>query len=1373
MADVKTISKAKDNNSGGNYSGGSGGTMSSNTGAFKYLTATKATIEELNASSANINDLKSNNISSTNISSAMYTGDTVSVSNVDTNNLQAEKGYVTELDAPVFRSDNAEIKYAGIKELKAQKADIDTAKIRELLSTNLTTDYLTVLKSAHFFELIIDQIKSAGGSLILTPADGFELYAYRTWDSLNYTYLYWVCEDDAKGRYNMWQEGDQAICQNFNNAQVGTSYNVSNKFWWAYVLATSGATPKWVRRDEQGVASTIGDSIYDTTHPSWRKEDFIKADGYVYKNNDNKVIDSNVYEALTDVEKANYSLYDKAYFRVGEFGNLYYVTYEQYMGTADYYDEELGLTCRIRQYCQADCKRCHWIRISHTNCDSGSVFEFSIGDNVSMLGSQTNSSRQSAIYIAAYDGTYDNVEGGKALDPELRAPLIAQYRGINDFNLSSHRTSYFDARSAEFYGTFKIQSNGEDDGTNILDHIGSSTLMVNASNLNINIPCDAEGKPIDTTASYFGTDVHILYGSSEQTITSGSYTGGDGLVYMTYYDSTAYVKVNTEKVSSLHMVTPIEVKLGCQYGQEKTTVTFNKIMPGQNGSVPSVYELICSDTMVKFASTETSKTITIGLNKYDANGWKELTTIESNDFRIISKRSSKATWETFAGTDVDTLPRTFAVKSEDDWVTFKLLKKAGTSWDTANGYAADLVLDTQTIGVIRDGKNGTDGKPGQDGTGTSGEVEKVLWKNKQFIVDASGNVTLDLLGQLQYIIGSTVQASHDWTNYSISVNIPEIHATWTSEILFDNSTTTSSGKFHTGVTGSWDSSSPIKILSDYFTQYATSLPDRALFTVNKNSTTMIEDTIPLIFKAGAVMEVVDNRIHYAVLDPKGSLANVVVTADNIDQIVRNTDSWSQINQRADEIVLRMKETGIDITNENITINANNTNFFGNIKLFNSNDGLTIFDDNNLPAVNIQKSSIGTFGANQNVQANFGGSAGTYTYVMGSAIGSNDYKAYMDTYDTSNGFASMNTTERTPQGMIIKVGQCSTGNVLSFSNIYYTIKGDTNSAWNGNINDYKIKFVIFWLNTDHIVKDTGWITPTRNSSGEFVIPNQSYTVTDAESGNTFNALLYFRGPNGTIDGTRNKYISFKGGFRMSKTVSRNTKIGIDGMYSMSENGQLWCSKDNIGIYYNNINNNAYGYKQYGMNVTANGVNMMLGSSITNMHSYPINGVSRLLKIGNGYGTWTLANYLNGKVGWGTYNGRGYSFIDGMDGENNDVPRPDIVVVESLKTTSNDNVIVLDSRYDTDGLSPIGRKVTIINRTGNNRLYLVVRTYLCNITNSNYDHQSYIINYNDVGQGTINAKGWVRIERGEILELVHIGNGFWQIMNNRNMTAWPTN
>ncbi|MCF2590758.1 hypothetical protein JQM97_07420 [Prevotella hominis] len=57
--------------------------------------------------------------------------------------------------------------------------------------------------------------------------------------------------------------------------------------------------------------------------------------------------------------------------------------------------------------------------------------------------------RQSAIYISAYT----------SLDKGLTAPLLAQYRGINDFNLESHRKSYFDAVSAKFVGNFEV-SNG-------------------------------------------------------------------------------------------------------------------------------------------------------------------------------------------------------------------------------------------------------------------------------------------------------------------------------------------------------------------------------------------------------------------------------------------------------------------------------------------------------------------------------------------------------------------------------------------------------------------------------------------------------------------------------------------------------------------------------------------------------------------------------------------------------------------------------------------------------------------------------------------------------------------------------------------------
>lgn len=1325
MADVKTISKAKGNNSGSgsNYSGGSGGTMSASTGAFKYLTATKATIEDLNASSANINDLKSNSISSTNISSAMYTGDTVSVSNVDTNNLQAENGYVTELEAPMFKSDHSEIKYAGIEELKAQKADIDTAKIRELLSTNITTDYLTVLKSAHFFELIIDQIKSAGGSLLLTPADGFELYAYYTWDSLNYTYLYWVCEDDAKGRYNMWQEGDQAICQNFNNAQVGTSYNVSNKFWWAYVLATSGNTPRWVRRDKQGVGSTVGDSIYDTTHPSWRRTDFIKADGYVYKNSNDKVIDSSAYEALTAEEKANYSLYDKAYFRVGEFGKLYYVTYEQYLGTADYYDEELGLTCRIRLYSQADCKRCHWIRISHTNCDSGSVFDFSIGDNVVMLGSQTNTSRQSAIYIAAYDGTYDNGEGGRALDPELRAPLIAQYRGINDFNLSSHRTSYFDARSAEFYGSFKIQSDSPTtDGTNVLDFVGESTLSAHADNVNINIPCNSLGEPISYT-SYYDTTVKLMYGSSEQEITS--YSINDLSYYITAFsisDSAISVRAQTAYVGEMDMVTPVEVTLTGAKGTDKTTVTFNKIIPGQNGEWPELYELTLSDTIVKRETSGTTY-ISVGLNKFSNGNWAKLSTLGSNDLRIVYSRNNSTDWYLFA-LDSTPLPDKLSVTSTTNSITIKLVKRKGASWDSSHGYAADITLDTQTVVVVQDGQ---DGKDGQDGQGTSGEFERILWMNKELIVNALGTVTVNLLGQLQYVIGSTVQTTHDWTKYKIELSVPEIHATFTSNILFDNSKTTSTGKFHTGNTGDWNSSLPVTILTDFFTNNAGSFPDRAILRVLNGTTVAIEEAIPLIFKAGAMFDLVDDRIEYAVLDENGSLANVLVKSNEIDQLVANSESFSQIKQRADEIDLSIRNdlanTGINIESGQITINADNTSFNGNIKMFNSDDGLTIYSDNGEAAVNIKNQSIGSFGASQNVITNFNAKSSLATY--GVHVTPNVYMDYRSNYDSTAGYNTATSLSSTSIPARYTLGKLTTGNTLTFENLHYSITGDANDAWNGKIGDYKVKFQLYWLNTDNIVYDSGWISPTRTGSSgnttNFTLSlpnntsmtdgmkmiNNSFTVGTVGSGYDWTVLIHFKGPNTAINGTRNKKVTFEGGFTFTNTVSQNTKIGVDGMYSMSENGQFWAGNNNIGMYFKNTGNNIYGSgnNYFGWGTNAYGLNKAIGKSYTALTNW--DRVETLVRVNASTSSDSDANRLNGTVGWSSWS---YNPI---------CPKFELLGYEITTHAVHPSILLIEGQHPsykgynhfiflnpfTGDRPPIGLVVTIINHSGTDKMYAV--------------------------------------------------------------------
>lgn len=113
------------------------------------------------------------------------------------------------------------------------------AYIKELSSEKITTEFLEVTKSAHFFELIIDKIKAAGGAVLFTPADGFVVE--KVVQVTNGKKLYWRANDPMTGRknVNMWQVNDQALCQNFNQAVEGTSYDIRSKYYWSLVTDVS------------------------------------------------------------------------------------------------------------------------------------------------------------------------------------------------------------------------------------------------------------------------------------------------------------------------------------------------------------------------------------------------------------------------------------------------------------------------------------------------------------------------------------------------------------------------------------------------------------------------------------------------------------------------------------------------------------------------------------------------------------------------------------------------------------------------------------------------------------------------------------------------------------------------------------------------------------------------------------------------------------------------------------------------------------------------------------------------------------------------------------------------------------------------------
>ena len=188
----------------GNIDDLTGKTLNYNEGTFLYLYANDGTISKLRGDELN------------------YT-----------------EGYIGN-----FRADDIDASSIKTKDLYA-----DNAWITELNSKYITTEYLTVTKQAHFFELIIDKVRSVGGTLIMTQANSIIDYAKAVDSNGNYLAnlddpnaaaydVFWLARDKNTGRKvdNDWIVGDQAYCQSFN-VHAGVNYDVSNKYYWRLVKA--------------------------------------------------------------------------------------------------------------------------------------------------------------------------------------------------------------------------------------------------------------------------------------------------------------------------------------------------------------------------------------------------------------------------------------------------------------------------------------------------------------------------------------------------------------------------------------------------------------------------------------------------------------------------------------------------------------------------------------------------------------------------------------------------------------------------------------------------------------------------------------------------------------------------------------------------------------------------------------------------------------------------------------------------------------------------------------------------------------------------------------------------------------------------------
>lgn len=322
------------------------------------------------------------------------------------------------------------------------------AEIIGLTSTDITTTNLTVTGVAHFFKLVIDELASNKGAIIVSGANCKADVVIS--GSGCYDVYFRASDADGGAIVNSFRVGDQAICMSFNGLHAGLNNGVSNKCYWRLV---------------------------------------------------------------TDVE-SDVSLPDddgKLYHRI-QLSNI----------TTEFYPT--------------------------SNCGVPES-----GDEIVQLGYRGNDDhcRESAIILSAY----------ATPDGDISAPSLAFYRGINDFVLSSHRKTFFDATRNVLVGSLKVG----DDEVDIQEYVGERTKYTHfawAKNPSSSSPVLGRDWVKDSSGGvswdYIGVcantipDSDILtIGDYEWNYVRGSrgYSGDDGVIYKLISDARVLTVLSDGRVS--------------------------------------------------------------------------------------------------------------------------------------------------------------------------------------------------------------------------------------------------------------------------------------------------------------------------------------------------------------------------------------------------------------------------------------------------------------------------------------------------------------------------------------------------------------------------------------------------------------------------------------------------------------------------------------------------------------------------------------------------------------------------------------------------------------------------------------------------------
>ena len=185
-----------------------------------------STFDTIRANTATILDLITTNLASSNITNT---------NKITTNIIEAENAKATNIEATTVNSTTI------------NSEDVNATNINA--SNKIVTKNLEVTGAAHFFELVIDQVRSVGGRVILSLASceaahveyldtNLNKVSSYNADTVKYFRVYFCASDGDTNITNNFATDDLAISMTFNVGE-GSYSNVSNRYYWRAIKKCS------------------------------------------------------------------------------------------------------------------------------------------------------------------------------------------------------------------------------------------------------------------------------------------------------------------------------------------------------------------------------------------------------------------------------------------------------------------------------------------------------------------------------------------------------------------------------------------------------------------------------------------------------------------------------------------------------------------------------------------------------------------------------------------------------------------------------------------------------------------------------------------------------------------------------------------------------------------------------------------------------------------------------------------------------------------------------------------------------------------------------------------------------------------------------